>query len=47
MSAAFLVERTSWIDFVDRAEDLGASHGEIAFDITGPWPPYDFVRITA
>jgi hypothetical protein len=46
LSAAFLVERTSWIDFVDRAEDLGSAHQEITFDITGPWPPYDFVRIT-
>lgn len=47
LSAAFLVERASWIEFVDRAEDLGSAHGEITFDITGPWPPYDFVRITA
>jgi hypothetical protein len=46
LSAAFLVERTSWIEFVDRAEDLASAHGEITFDITGPWPPYDFVRIT-
>jgi hypothetical protein len=46
MSAAFLVERTGWIDFVDRAEDLASAHPEITFDITGPWPPYDFVRIT-
>ena len=46
LSAAFLVERSAWIDFVDRAEDLAAAHEEITFDITGPWPPYDFVRIT-
>lgn len=46
MSAAFLVERSAWIEFVDRAEDLAGAHGEITFDITGPWPPYDFVRIT-
>lgn|SRR5690554_6567718 len=46
LSAAFLVERSSWIDFVDRAEDLASAHPEITFDITGPWPPYDFVRIT-
>ena len=46
LSAAFLVERSAWIDFVDRAEDLGAAHDEITFDVTGPWPPYDFVRIT-
>jgi hypothetical protein len=46
LSAAFLVERASWIEFVDRAEDLATTHAEITFDITGPWPPYDFVRIT-
>ena len=47
LSAAFLVERTVWIDFIDRAEDLASAHDEITFDITGPWPPYDFVRIAS
>jgi hypothetical protein len=46
LSAAFLVERNGWIEFVERAEDLGSTHPEIAFDVTGPWPAYDFVRIT-
>lgn len=46
LSAAFLVERATWIEFMDRAEDLGAAHDEVTFDITGPWPPYDFVRVT-
>ena len=45
LSAAFLVERGAWIEFVERADDLERSHPEIAFDVTGPWPPYDFVRI--
>ncbi|MBW3552589.1 MAG: GvpL/GvpF family gas vesicle protein [Gemmatimonadetes bacterium] len=45
LSAAFLVERGAWIEFVERADDLESSHPEIAFDVTGPWPPYDFVRI--
>jgi hypothetical protein len=45
LSAAFLVERTSWLDFMERAEDMGAAHPTLSFDITGPWPPYDFVRI--
>jgi hypothetical protein len=35
-----------WIEFMERADDLNNAHGEVAFDITGPWPPYDFVRIT-
>ena len=46
LSAAFLVERSTWIEFMDRAEDLATGHAEITFDITGPWPAYDFVRVT-
>jgi hypothetical protein len=45
LSAAFLVERGAWIEFMERADDLNSAHGEVGFDITGPWPPYDFVRI--
>ncbi len=45
MSAAFLVSRSAWVEFVERADDLGGTHPELAFDVTGPWPPYDFVRI--
>jgi hypothetical protein len=45
LSAAFLVERGAWIEFVERTDDLNASHPELSFDITGPWPPYDFVRM--
>jgi hypothetical protein len=44
MTAAFLVDRSTWIEFVERADDLGSSHPELSFDVTGPWPPYDFVR---
>lgn len=46
LSAAFLVDRGAWLEFMDRAEQLGAAHADVTFDITGPWPPYDFVRIT-
>jgi hypothetical protein len=45
LSAAFLVERNTWVEFIERAEDLGTVHPELSFDITGPWPPYDFVRL--
>jgi hypothetical protein len=45
LSAAFLVRRDAWIEFVERVDDLGAVHPELVFDVTGPWPPYDFVRI--
>jgi hypothetical protein len=44
MTAAFLVGRASWIEFVERADDLGTAHPNLTFDVTGPWPPYDFVR---
>jgi len=43
-TAAFLVERSAWVEFVSRAEDAVAAHPELSVDITGPWPPYDFVR---
>lgn len=45
LSAAFLVARAGWIEFVERSDDLGLSHPELGFDLTGPWPPYDFVRL--
>ncbi len=47
LSAAFLVERGAWIEFVNRADDLVGAQPLLAFDITGPWPPYDFVRMSA
>ena len=47
LSAAFLVERGSWIEFVNRADDLVAAQAGLSFDITGPWAPYDFVRMSA
>ncbi|MBI4543636.1 MAG: GvpL/GvpF family gas vesicle protein [Gemmatimonadetes bacterium] len=45
LSAAFLVERSAWIDFVERTDDLGRAHPELTLEVTGPWPPYDFVRM--
>lgn len=45
MSAAFLVERGAWLEFMERAEELDSAHAEVTFDITGPWPAYDFVRL--
>ncbi len=46
ISAAFLVDRTSWLDFMAQADELGKQHPDVTLDITGPWPAYDFVRIT-
>lgn len=45
LSAAFLVQRGTWIEFVERADDMNGAHPELTFDVTGPWPPYDFVRV--
>lgn len=45
LSAAFLVERATWIPFVERTEDLNRAHADLVFDLTGPWPPYDFVTV--
>lgn len=46
LSAAFLVERAAWIEFIERTDDMGTAHPELSFDVTGPWAPYDFVRMT-
>jgi hypothetical protein len=46
LGAAFLVERDTWLDFMHHAEELGTLHPDVLLDITGPWPAYDFVRIT-
>lgn len=45
LSAAFLVERGAWVRFVEHTEDLNRAHPELVFDVTGPWPPYDFVQV--
>lgn len=42
-SAAFLVDRAATRRFVERVEEMGHP---LVLDLTGPWPPYDFVRIT-
>lgn len=42
-SAAFLVDRLETRDFLERVEELGRLHAELEPDVTGPWPPYDFV----
>jgi hypothetical protein len=45
VSAAFLVDRTTWVEFIERIEDFDSQYPELGFDVTGPWPPYDFVRV--
>lgn len=45
LSAAFLVERGASETFRDRVDQLGALNSALELDLTGPWPPYDFVQM--
>lgn len=45
LSAAFLVERAASEAFRDRVDQLSALNTAMELDLTGPWPPYDFVSM--
>lgn len=45
LSAAFLVERAASETFRDRVDQLSALNSALELDLTGPWPPYDFVSM--
>jgi len=45
LSAAFLIERDLWKDFANAVEEQHEAHHLLRFDLTGPWAPYDFVRM--
>ncbi len=45
LSAAFLVERGASDAFRDRVDQLSALNSALDLDLTGPWPPYDFVSM--
>jgi hypothetical protein len=45
LSSAFLVDRELWKEFVSAVKDEEENHPDLAFHTTGPWPPYDFVRM--
>lgn len=45
LSAAFLVEQELWDEFTRAVEDQGANTPSLRFEVTGPWPPYDFVQM--
>jgi hypothetical protein len=45
LSAAFLVEVDLWKEFVRGVEEQHDAHHHLRFDLTGPWAPYDFVRM--
>jgi hypothetical protein len=45
LSAAFLVESERWADFAAEVEEQGRQAPDLRFELTGPWPPYDFVQM--
>lgn len=45
LSAAYLVEKELWEEFADAVQAEREQHPSVHIELTGPWPPYDFVRI--
>ena len=45
LTAAYLVERELWSEFAESVADEGEKHSLVKIELTGPWPPYDFVRL--
>ena len=45
LSAAFLVEQELWKDFAAKVADQASRQNEVRLELTGPWPPYDFVHM--
>jgi hypothetical protein len=45
MSAAFLVDRSEYSSFERRVKEQAQDAAGLRFQLTGPWPPYDFVRL--
>ena len=45
LSAAFLVEQELWKEFAAKVEEQASRKSEVRLELTGPWPPYDFVHM--
>lgn len=45
LSTAFLVEEELWREFDEAVTDERERHPTLRIELTGPWPPYDFVRL--
>jgi hypothetical protein len=45
LSAAFLIEQELWKDFASKVEEQGERVQNVRLELTGPWPPYDFVQM--
>jgi hypothetical protein len=45
MSGAFLVDQARWSEFAEQVRAQALRRPDLLFAKTGPWPPYDFVRM--
>ena len=45
LSAAFLLEQDLWNAFAAEVASQGQKAPSMRFELTGPWPPYDFVQM--
>ena len=45
LSAAYLVEQGLWDEFARAVQEQDAAAPNLRFELTGPWPPYDFVQM--
>ncbi|HEU4586511.1 MAG TPA: GvpL/GvpF family gas vesicle protein [Gemmatimonadaceae bacterium] len=45
MNGAFLIEQARWAEFSEQLRAEALRRRELVFSKTGPWPPYDFVRM--
>lgn len=45
LSGAFLIERELWRDFESTVREERERNPELRLDLSGPWPPYDFIRM--
>jgi hypothetical protein len=42
---AFLVRRAGWADLAEAVAEQARRNSALCFELTGPWPPYDFVHV--
>lgn len=45
LNASFLIDKANMNDFSEEVGRLEEKYGELKFQYTGPWPPYNFVKV--
>jgi hypothetical protein len=45
LSGAFLISHDQWREFAEQVNEQAQRYEALLFEQTGPWPPYDFVRM--